>query len=68
MTVCVDKCDVSWRDASPDGFISGSEEKPSDVCFRPRLLLVDGGPFNEDLYFLSGVVLPCIEVRVVCVC
>lgn len=66
MAVCVDRCDVSCRDASPDGFISGPEEKPSGVRFRLRLILADEGPFKEDLCFLNGVVLLFVGVRVEC--
>lgn len=66
VAVCVDKCDVSCRDASPDGFISGPEENPSEVRFRLRLILADGGPFKEDLCFFSGVVLLFVGVRVEC--
>ena len=50
MAVCVDKCDVSCTDASPDGVNSGPEENPSVVWFWIRLLL---GSFKEDLCFFS---------------
>lgn len=66
VAVCVDRCDVSCRDASPEGISSGPEENPSEVWFWLCLILADEGPFKEDLCFFSGVVLLFIEDRVDC--
>ena len=63
VAVCVDKCDVSCTDASPEGVNSGPEENPSEMWFWILLLL---GSFKEDLCFL-GVAFLLVGEREECV-